>query len=190
MVAAAIEYERRSGPVPKVWPGDPLAWISGPTRSMAHHAVRAQAEILGLEMLDRDWLGSDGSGPGQSLALLGVAQQAAVLGVRRVVWAVQFPPLGVEPDLDRIAATVDRCLLISRLVSLDLWDQPHPPVPEVRLETPLVDLSDSQIVDLALDLGVPIASAWWIDGVGVPAQAEQRRWLPLLAELGWAVQSV
>ncbi len=189
MVAAAIESERRSGSQPKVWAGDPLAWVTGPTRSMAHHAVRAQADILSLDLLDRDWIGSDGSGPGQSLALLTIAQQAAVMGLRRVVWAVQFPLLGAEPDLDRIAATVDRCLLISRLVSLDLWDHPNPAVPEVRIETPLVDLSDPQIADLALDLGVPISAAWWIDGVGDPAQAEQRRWLPLLAELGWAMQS-
>lgn len=157
---------------------------------MAHHAVHAQADILGLEVLDRDWIGSDGSGPGQSAALLTVAQQAGSLGIRRVVWAVQYPLLGVEPDLDRIAATVDRCLLISRLVSLDLWDHPNPAVPEVRIETPLVDLSDAQIADLALDLGVPIASAWWMEGVGAPAQAEQKRWLPLLVELGWAMQPV
>lgn len=189
MVVAAIESERRSGSQPKVWAGDPLASISGPTRSMAHHAVRVQADILGIEMLDRDWIGSDGSGPGQSLALLNIAQQAAEMGIRRVVWAVQYPLVGVEPDLDRIAATVDRCLLISRLASLDLWDHPSPSVPEVRIETPLVDLSDAQVADLALDLGVPIAGAWWMDGVGEPAQAEQRRWLPLLAELGWAMQS-
>ncbi|MCL4221654.1 MAG: 7-cyano-7-deazaguanine synthase [Phycisphaerales bacterium] len=190
MVAAAIESERRVDSQPKVWAGDPLGQVVGPTRSMARLAVQSQADALGLELLDRDWIGSDGTGAGQSLALLSIAQQAAAMGVRRVVWAVQYPLLGVEPDLDRIAATVDRCLLISRLVSLDLWDHPNPSVPEVRIEMPLVDLSDTQIADLALDLGAPIASAWWMEGVGEPAQAEQRRWLPLLAELGWAAQSV
>lgn len=189
MVAAAIESERRSGSQPTLWAGDPLAWVAGPARAIAHHAVRAQAEFLALGMLDRDWIGSDGSGAGQSLALLTIAQHAAAMGFRRVVWAVQFPLLGAEPDLDRIAATVDRCLLVSRLVSLDLWDHPNPAVPEVRIETPLVDLSDAQIVDLALDLGAPIASAWWMEGVGEPSQAEQRRWLPLLSELGWAMQA-
>lgn len=190
MVACAIEAERRgAAAAPKVWAGDPLGWVGGTSRAMALDAVRVQADIFGIEVLQRDWLGSDGSGAGQSRALLAAAQTAAELGIRRVLWAVQYPLIGAEPDLDRIAATVDRCLLVSRLVSLDLWDHPSPSVPEVRVETPLVDLSDGQLADLALDLGAPIMSAWWMAGVGEPSQREQHRWLPLLAELGWAVHS-
>lgn len=194
VVACAIEAERRGeGDQPIIWAGDLLSRVPAFDRDAMQRAVRAQAEILGLHVLDRPMLGlcegaCEGSGAAQSLALMAAAQHAAALGMRRVVWGVQFGLIGAEPDLDRIASTVDRCLLISRLVSLDLWDHPDPPVPEVRVEAPLVDLSDGQLADLALDLGAPVSQLWWMDRHSDAALGEHKRWDPVLTSLGWAAQ--
>lgn len=194
VVACAIEAERRADAGPTVvWAGDLLGQIPAFDRDAMQRAVRSQAEVLGLEVLDRPVLGSgeqtpEGGGAAQSMALMTAAQQAAELGIRRVVWAVQFGLIGAGPDLDRIASTIDRCLLVSRLISLDLWDTPSPPVPEVRVETPLVDLSDGQLVDLALDLGAPVGHVWWMNRHSEAASAERKRWDPVLTSLGWAAQ--
>ncbi|RMH14675.1 MAG: hypothetical protein D6695_00495 [Planctomycetota bacterium] len=185
LTACAIEADRAPGE-PVVWAGDLLGAVPESDCPVAERAVGVQADLLGMSRANLPWLGTGGSNSEQSMALLRIGQHAARLGIRRVVWAVQFPFLGSEPDLDRLATTHDRCLLASRLVSLDLWDHPDPQVPEVRIETPLIDLSDAQLVDLALDVGAPVGSVWWMDAVSDTARREQKRWSPVLTELGWA----
>jgi hypothetical protein len=97
---------------------------------------------------------------------------------------VQFPYIGTEPDLDTIATTTDRTLLVSRLASLDLWDDPESQVPEIRIETPLIDLADEQIADMASDLAVPWSTVWWLEASGERARQARERWEPICERFG------
>jgi hypothetical protein len=124
-----------------------------------------------------------GGGGGVSQGLLAAAYVAAAHRCDRVVWPVQSPaPVSGEDDvdLDRIAADVDRALLVSRLVALDADEHGRP---GLRIETPYVDLSDRQLAELAFDMDVPVHLCWWWEGES--GAAERERWLGTLRAVGW-----
>lgn len=92
-------------------------------------------------------------------------------GLPRVVWPVQIDPdQPTTAALDRIADALDRASLVGQLALVEherLARWPHPanrlprrplsPGPEWDgLHAPLIDFTDSQLVELALDLGVPL----------------------------------
>lgn len=183
LVALAIEAERADS-APLVLAGDPTGAITGPEVERAHAAVRAQAAIFDASVVEGAFVLGGPGGADQSRALLAAAHVASAAGRRRLVWGVQFPFAGSEPDLDLVAGTVDRCLLVSRLASLDLWGDASARVPEVRIETPLVDLSDEQLADLATDLRVPWQTLWWLKAQGARADAERARWEAICEDLG------
>ena len=91
-------------------------------------------------------------------------------GIKRVVWPVRIP-LNHPSRIKAIGDTLDRAMLVSRAVSLDAT---HQTAPEVVIETPFIDLSDAQLVDLARDLTLPIDACWWSDAQTLPL-AQQRR---------------
>jgi hypothetical protein len=185
LVALAIEAERgvRDAQPAVVWAADLQSHLGEDDVPAARSAIHAQAATYGLECVQAPMLVAPGRASEQSEALLRAAHEAASLGCRRIVWAVQYPYEGSEPNLDLIASTVDRAMLVSRLASLDVWDQAEVMVPEVRVETPFVDFSDEQLADLAVDLSVTIASAWWHTGTSPQAIASRERWQPVLAGL-------
>ncbi len=93
----------------------------------------------------------------QSRMLTDAAYAAMDAGIKRVIWPIRI----AENHPHRIKAigdVLDRALLISRLVTLDAEKSG---APEVIIETPFVDLSDRHIGELALDMTLPISSAWW-----------------------------
>ena len=63
------------------------------------------------------------------------------------------------------------------------------PLIELRIETPLIDLTDRQLGELALDMGVPVELCWWWGpgkaGDHLPGRL-YRRWTTALREPGWA----
>lgn len=124
----------------------------------------------------------------ETLSLLAGVEVARAVGCDRLIWPVQFhaDESSLPAHLDRIAAAVDRALLVSRLGLLDGDDT----VEEITIETPLVDLTDRQIADLAVDLDAPAYLCWWWRQQGEPeaervASGERRAWLAALGAAGW-----
>jgi hypothetical protein len=112
--------------------------------------------------------------------LLRAGHEAIRLGVSRVVW-----PVHCATDLAAMDRELARARLVERLVNLDA-----PPAegrgahePAVLFETPLLDLTDRQIAELAADLDAPLDVCWWCQKDG-PAPCGRcagcRRWEPQL----------
>ena len=188
LVAASIEAERSisgSGGVASL-----MAWPGSPTLATAQAtAIGSQARFHRLGLADPPRLcAADieaSSGLLDTLALLAAVEVARAAGARRVVWPIQFHSDhdSLPEKLDQIAGAVDRSLLVSRLTLLDQAD-------EVTIETPLVDLTDSQLADLVVDLDAPAYLCWWWrrlpDGQAEALAAPERRaWLSALRDAGW-----
>lgn len=190
LVACAVAFEehaaQRAGPAPVVRP----FVTSGPEADARRQAARAQAEHYGLAFEDAP--ACDGWSVGALAAgLLSAGESARRHARPRVVWGVHA---GVDTDpegvaLDACGRTLDLCLLVSRLLNLD------PAARAVDVEAPLADLSDRQLADLGVDLGVPVARCcwWWGGGGSAPLdergdavrRAEESRWLGVLKGVGW-----
>ena len=181
LVAAAAEIEAAlatgdsSAPMPLMveWPGVSRA---------SSASVRRQAEALGLVVRDLpDSPEIESVGGREATALLHAAYLAMASGCGRVVWPVQFTTASPDGDcdLEREAIAVDRALLVSRLATLDAGSFG---LPELRVETPFVGMTDHQLAELALDLGVPVECCeWWDAG----RRAERERWTSALSAAGW-----
>lgn len=173
------------------------ARVLGPAAGVC---VRQQADRLGLASVPQEpiRITPDESGHMTTdAAILHRAAAAAVrMGCHRLVWAAtaitategaaghRAQP---DEDLDRIAAAVDRALLIGRLVSIDAAALGQR---DLKIEVPYIDLSAAQIADLALDLDAPIEACWWATehATADPARAEQhaRFWTDQLESFGWS----
>lgn len=147
-------------------------------------ATQTHASLYGLELVtDRagypsgdDEMGMDtdsGAGTHETRLLLDACSIAMSRGIRKVVWGVQIDgeDHGGTERIERIARALDRAILVGRLATLDA---PSSGAVEVVVETPLADLTDQQVVDLALDLSVAHDSCWW-RGVSHPLADEQSR---------------
>lgn len=149
-------------------------------------AIEMQADLLSLQLI-RDRAGyPEEAGPRSNPASLGTHQTrmlldaatvAIELGLKRVIWPIR----AAEPsddsnevaNLDTIATAIDRALLAARLATLDA--QEHGGV-EVIIETPIVDLTNHELSDLAADLNVPINACWWSDTTLPDAQTHFNCW--------------
>ncbi len=134
-------------------------------------AVVRQASVYGINIFqnhsvyppdDQQLLADSSIGSIQSRILLEAAQIAIRSGIRKVVWPIRVmrpeTRVGMDQLIDTIGNTVDRAILASRLASLDA-DQDT--AVDVTIETPFVDLSNEQMLDLASDLAVPVEACWW-----------------------------
>lgn len=100
------------------------------------------------------------------------------------------------PSVDALARELDRTLLVSRLVTLDASEHG---VAVFEVQAPLMDLSDVQVAEMALDLDVPVWRAWWweaADGkrtkdaaLNDRANACKARWCAALELLGWSAKA-
>ena len=128
------------------------------------------------------------AGLNSTAMLLSAAVQAIALGLGRVVWPVHWAGLS-EPDLDWLADVTDRAMLVGQLASIDV-----PRVVEggaqggksVRIETPFADFDDAEVMELALDMDVPLGAAWWCqreDERPCGACAECVRWRAALEQV-------
>lgn len=158
-------------------------------------AAGSQADLYGLGFMPPDHarrttsehLAQLPAGQAETTVLLQAAYLAAQQGCRRVLWPIQCrPDVGTgDLDLDTVSRAIDRAVLAGRIASLDL-DRPEWAgcgVPEVRIETPFVDLTDDQLADLSRDLEVPVETCWWWGGSrgALPlGEHEASRWMPLV----------
>jgi hypothetical protein len=136
-----------------------LAAEEGPsvgTWSLADHPTAAAAVGAQAELLDLEVIGSSMPGEETSIMLLRAARAAAAAGAARLVW-----PEAVNADLDRMSREADRALLVSRLIALEPDLGPAAGAGRFEVQTPLLDLSDAQVAELAIDLDVPIWRCWW-----------------------------
>lgn len=128
-------------------------------------SVTRQGDIFGLRFLPEQPFY-----PPESVGVTAVhhhAQQTRMLqdaaylamqsGIKRVIWPIRIPESQPE-RVKEIGNAIDRAMLISRLVTIDA-DQST--APEVVIETPFIDLSDEQILELSLDMSLPIETCWW-----------------------------
>ena len=104
--------------------------------------------------------------------------------------------LSALPSVDALARELDRTLLVSRLVTLDAAEHG---VAVFDVQAPLMDLSDVQVAEMALDLDVPIWRAWWWEAaegkrtkdaaLTAWAQTCKSRWCAALESLGWSADA-
>ncbi len=150
-------------------------------------AVVRQAGVYGLDVFsgqsvyppdDAQMLSECSIGSIQSRMLLEAAQIALRAGIRRVVWPIRVmrPEMDVQMDVqmdtlvDQIAQAIDRAVLAARLASLDAGEGTGV---DVVIETPFVDLSNAQMLDLAGDLAIPFETCWWYNGRTLPNAQER-----------------
>lgn len=151
--------------------------------STVDQAVVRQAGVYGLDIFpqqsvyppdDAQLLRENPNGSVQSRMLLEASQIALRAGIRRVVWPVRVmrpeTSTGMDDLIDQIALTIDRALLASRLASLDASVGT---AVDVVIETPFVDLSNDQMLDLAGDLAIPLETCWWHNAKTLPSAQDR-----------------
>lgn len=145
-------------------------------------AVVAQGRALSFSVLPAipaTDLSADGEA--QCRDLLAALYGAARAGIDSVLWPVSAA-IGERVDVDLASTLADRALLVGRLVALDASRHTRP---SVRIETPYVDLTDTQLADLAADMAVPLSTVWWWGGANGDAARARTRWSGALEYAGW-----
>lgn len=180
LVAAAVASEetvRRDN----LGTGTPMIWVPV-SRPASAESVQRHASSLGVRV--SEWSGGheDGIsvlGGAATRLLLDAGAVALDAGCSVIIWPVMHQARSSQqlPDVETIADSVNRATLVGRLVSLDA---PSAGLPEVRFETPYVDMTDAQLAELACDLGVRFEDCWWWKSNSSEASVERARWGPLL----------
>lgn len=108
----------------------------------------------------------------QSVLLLAACRAAIRQGLSRVVWPIHLGSDGAEETdassgnaLHHIADACDRAMLAGQLANIDAGRSSQ----GVFIELPYVDFSDAQVMELAIDMGVPLTACWWCEGKGAAA---------------------
>lgn len=156
-------------------PTVPVAWFppdDRPARSRRRAAVERQVELCSLSGFSERVVmrfespahagvhETIASGARDTAMLLSAAIEAASLGLSRVIWPIHAGA-AKEISIDALADICDRALLIGQLVGLDIVRAAGDGNGSLRIETPYADLTDAQLMDLALDMDVPLSAAWW-----------------------------
>jgi hypothetical protein len=178
----AVMSGTTGGPGPALWPA------YDPRDESRRSACQRLASSLGLSLLERRSRSvstEDLAWAGSSRLLLDACTDAAASGRSEVIWPVQFEKV----DLDAITRAIDRALLVTRLLALDAELNASP---SLHVEAPMVDLTDAQVADLAVDLAAPLSCCWWWGGgSGSPERtAAAERWLPALRSAGFSIEDV
>jgi len=127
-------------------------------RNSRMQTVKRQVDLLGLDSLITPGGSDTATGDRQAAqfvmtwTLLQAVSAAATRGCGRVVW-----PIRCGENLDEGADAADRALLLSRLISIDTAAGDVP----VRIDTPLLDLTLDQLLELARELDAPLEASWW-----------------------------
>jgi hypothetical protein len=154
----------------------PAVWTAPGIGGHQALAARRQAELAGFELLDTQpaLRAAEGHLLTENALLLSACSLAIDHGLSRVVWPRH---LGGEAG-DRAIDAYDRANVISHLSAIDLPRHGGPG--EIRVEVPLLELSDVELLDLALDLDAPVprpvqgaaafntgvGACWWCEGGG------------------------
>jgi hypothetical protein len=113
--------------------------------------IGRQAELAGARVIE-PLPATPGDSFAESRRLLDACAVCKTEGCERVVW-----PVWCAGEVDGIALALDRARLVSTLASLDARRG------GVSIETPVLDLLDSQLAELAIDVGVPTQGRWLAD---------------------------
>lgn len=181
--------------------------LSGPITNaspdLIANKIHAMAEAHALRCVDFPAVAPTAVSTGhrRTRYLIEAVQSALTNGCTTLVCPWQAEGLDPEaerepatlPSVESLARELDRALLVSRLVTLDAGEHG---VGVFEIQAPLMDLSDSQVAEMALDLDVPIWRAWWWDltngkrpkdnALAERAAACRRRWEAALVGLGWS----
>lgn len=163
------------------------AWVASHDAQM--RAVETQAQALGVPLVGGMLapLADDADpsrGESATMELVSAAYYALRSGCSKLIWPIQIDrALGEREAFDQAAEVCDRALLVSRLVQLDAAGAE---IPEVTITTPMVDLDDEQVAEMAVDLSVAMPTLWWwsSEGVGERASYERERWMAALRAAG------
>ena len=168
----------------------PMPGPDGSLGPVADDAALRQAELLGAAPLHQPL-----DEPATPRLLLAAAETAFAVGAASIVW-----PCRGESGLDQQAALCDTAVLAGRLASMSQYAAlaagtttasagERRDAAAVRIDTPLVDLTDEQLVELAADVEAPVETCWWwpmAERAADPdAEAAAARWVPLLEAAGW-----
>lgn len=169
LVCVALAAERWGGQgqapviVPSWWA--PEADLAMPLvnrsseRQAAQYALKSLPEELVVEPAD------PASGFSElSQLLLAATRLAAQRGCESVLFPIRAADLEDGVSVRTVAREIDRAALVGRLAALDAADGAP-----VSVVTPLIDLDDEQLIDLARDLSVPFELCWWAGVSGEPA---------------------
>ena len=147
-------------------PGSVVAWFPPhlpSARTSRMQTVKRQVDLLGLDSLITPGGSDTATGDRQAApfmttwTLLQAVSAAVTRGCGRVVW-----PIRCGENLDEGAEAADRALHLSRLVSIDSTVGESP----VRIDTPLLDLTLDQLLELARELDAPLEASWWCQREG------------------------
>lgn len=172
-VSIAVDRVLDSGGMPVLVPS---WWRSGADDAMplVHKAVDRHASVYGAGVFQAELVVEPDERQGPSGGLLSQLLLAAIplaleAGCNSVLFPVRPDGVGDGAGLDvaAVAREVDRAALVTRLAALDHAEP-------CEIVTPMVDLTDRQVLDLAYDMGVSTEMCWW-SGVSDDAAADAAR---------------
>lgn len=178
--AAETGAEKPAATLPSSRSVGPLLWRPAGLPEAAHAGVAELAERCHASAIVDGGVAWGTTGLAASALLLAAGEEAVARGIERVIWPVQFAgELTDDARLTRVTEALDRSLLAGRLLSVDA------PSPGLVIETPLVELTDVQLLDLAGDTDAPLSCAAWQVTAGQGASSgEADRWRRAMVAAG------
>ncbi len=137
-------------------------------------AIRRQAALFGAEV----HAAFEEAGRDADL-LLKAGRLAIELGRREVVWPAHagVPVNPDQIDLERASTIANMGLLVERLLGLESADAP-------TISCPFADLSDRQLAELSVDLGLLPGDVWWSPLGDDRQRVAGERWIPAFEACG------
>ncbi len=190
LLSAAVAADRapRAGQDPSVVWAPSLA---DSTAGRRKRAAASHASFYALPITEESGPGDPGDSEQHTVTrlLVAAALDAAAQGIETVLWPAYAPSNAAgDPDLDFVAETIDRCLLVTRLCAVGA-----PKDRRLEVRAPYADFTRAQLADLVLDMDLPVHLCWWweegSDTGASPAAAERVEWLKALRAAGWSDRS-
>ncbi|MCC6951407.1 MAG: hypothetical protein IT433_08165 [Phycisphaerales bacterium] len=183
IVAACATREGEPAAPEAPWPLLMPFPASDPLAASREHACLRVAELLSFRITPPPApIPARTVGESECHDLMAAAFIAAALGCDSLIWPAHAGR-GDSVDIDRLAQIQDRAALIARIVSLESRGLTGT---QFTILTPVADLTDHQLAELAADLAAPVDAAWWAARAGnsPEADATASRWEPLLLDAG------
>lgn len=132
-----------------------------PGASRREEMAREHASIFKVEaFVEARVMGCPGEGMNiaDAAMILAAAQAAHERQCRRIVW-----PLHVGEEFEGLSRAYEMVLMLCQMIDFALCDGEHDPF-ESTLETPFLDLTDSNLVEVASKSHAPLWAARWCEG--------------------------
>lgn len=126
--------------------------LCGLTSCSDRQLVKFEPGVHGLDKLgDRA-----AAGTRTHVLLLNACLEAADRGLNAVLWPIHLggPGNHSKVEIEPITAAFDRARLASQAALIDFGRT-------IRIQTPYLDLTDAQMMELALDMDAPLGACWW-----------------------------